>query len=93
MSGQIMSAEGKFYIGDSEDQPLAYILYQINDDGQMVIEETFVAESGRGQGLGAKLVERAAVKARSEKRKIIAHCSYARKILGESDQYKDLLLE
>jgi len=92
MNEEIKTAEGRLYIGDSVAAPRAEIEYYIDQDGQMVIEHTRVAESERGKGLGLKLVLHAAELARAEQRKIIAHCAYARKILSGSDQLKDLLI-
>jgi|GEM_PF-5899660 len=55
MNNDIQAAAGKFYIGDSAAAPRAEIEYHIDQDGQMVIEHTRVAESERGQGLGLLL--------------------------------------
>ena len=91
MNELVKSSPGRFYIGDSPEKPMAEIEYYIDQDGQMVIEHTRVAESERGKGLGLLLVSHAADMARQEKRRIVAHCPYARKILNENVQYSDLL--
>jgi uncharacterized protein len=44
-----------------------------------------------GQGLGLQLVNSVCDYARQENRKIIPICWFAKKVMTESDEYKDVL--
>jgi hypothetical protein len=51
-----------------------------------------VNEGHNGKGLGKQLVNQVAEYAKTNQLNIIAECSYAKKVLEKSEEYKDLLL-
>ncbi|MFL6374739.1 MAG: GNAT family N-acetyltransferase, partial [Pyrinomonadaceae bacterium] len=60
--------------------------------GEINAYHTEVADSLAGQGVGKKLVAELVDYARENDVKVHATCSYANKVMSESDQYKDLLV-
>ncbi len=87
----IKEGDNRFYIGESEKNPLAEIVFCYKKSGIMVIERTFVSEELRGHSVAAKLLEKVVSKARGEGSKIIPECSYAEKVMNREDGYKDVL--
>lgn len=78
------------FFKEENGQRLATMTYVLRD-GKMVIDHTVVDKALRGQNIGIKLVNAGVEFARDKGLKIIAECSYAKKVLEESDQYKDVL--
>lgn len=87
----IHKGENCFYIGDSAEQAKTYIRWTPSGNNIMIVEETAVEEELRGSGVGKKLVDAVAKLAREENKRIIATCSYAKKILESKEKYQDLL--
>lgn len=54
-----------------------YLTYALAG-GRMAIEHTFVDAAYRGQGLAAKLMERAVAEAKANSYEIVPICSYAK---------------
>lgn len=78
------------YLGESLEQAKAYISWEVLEDNLININHTVVDKSLGGQGIGTKLVHEAAKMAREENLKVEASCSFAKKVLGESDAYQDI---
>ncbi len=89
----IKEGDNRFYIGESDKDPLAEIVFSYKKSDIMVIERTFVSEELRGQSIAAKLLEKAVLKARTEGSKIIPECSYAEKVMNRGEHYKDVLFK
>ncbi|WP_028782319.1 GNAT family N-acetyltransferase [Thalassobacillus devorans] len=87
----IQKGEGKFFVGEDPDHPLAEITFREHD--HLVVEHTYVSEELRGQGMAAKLVGKVADYAREEQKKVKAECDYAKKKLHAHPEYHDVLLE
>ncbi|KNZ41550.1 GNAT family N-acetyltransferase [Acetobacterium bakii] len=81
----------KFYMGDDEMAPIAEINFCLHGDKEISIDYVYVSNALRKQGIGKKLVDAVVAYARVEKRRIIPICSYAEKILTESNDYADVL--
>ena len=81
--------KNKFYIGVNEEEPIGLLNYHIEGD-RLIIEHVYVTKALRGQELGVKLVAKAVAFAREKRLKIIAHCSYAEKVLTENQDYGDV---
>ena len=82
--------KGEFYV-EQDGERVAKLQYLNAREGEIVVYHTEVNDSLSGQGVGKKLVAAVAKFARKEKAKIHATCSYANKVLSESDEYSDLL--
>jgi hypothetical protein len=81
--------ENRFYMGDNPAQPQAEITFKKRGEDRLVVNHTFTDESLRGQGIARKLVERVAEYAREKGYKLLATCSYAKKVLSE-DAFSDV---
>lgn len=60
-------------------------------DGKWAITHTFVDPNYQGKGIARKLVLKVIEAARAKGVKIRPLCSYAAKVMNESDEFKDLL--
>ncbi len=87
----IKVGENRFYIGESEKDPLAEIVFCFKKSDIIVIERTFVSEELRGQNIAGQLLQRVVEKAREERLKIIPECTYAQKVMNRGEDYKDVL--
>ena len=67
------------------------LTYQRTTPERMIIDHTRVFEGFEGQGIARQLVMAAVDYARQNNRTIIPVCSYARKVLTRTDEYKDVL--
>ena len=61
-------------------------------DGAWVIEHTGVRPAYGGQGIARRLVEKVIEEARARKLRIIPLCSYAKKLMTDSEAYSDVLV-
>ena len=80
---------GSFYY-DEEGKRIAEMTYEWNGNMIININHTEVHEELKGKGVGKLLVERAVEFAREKGLKITATCQFAKKVLGEDEQYKDV---
>jgi predicted GNAT family acetyltransferase len=83
--------KGEFYV-DVDGKRLAKLQYFQSREGEIVVYHTEVDGSLSGQGIGKKLVAAVAEYVRKNGDKIHATCTYAHKVLSESDKYRDLLV-
>ncbi|WP_368985603.1 GNAT family N-acetyltransferase [Caldifermentibacillus hisashii] len=91
---EIKAGTNQFYM-EENGEVIARIEYFPSDhDGkkQITITHTIVNEGHNGKGLGKQLVNQVAEYAKTNQLHIIAECSYAKKVLENSEEYKDLLL-
>lgn len=58
----------------------------------VTIEHTEVNPDFQGQGIGKKLVKKAADYAREHDFKVSAQCSYAKKLMERTSEYEDVLV-
>ncbi|UTH13918.1 GNAT family N-acetyltransferase [Macrococcus equipercicus] len=89
---QIKRGDDKFYIGDKESQPQGVMSFLIQDNGTVVIDHTEVDGNLKGQGVAKELVAAGVKEAREKNLKIIPECPYAKKVLEENPDYKDLIV-
>lgn len=88
----IKKDNNKFYIGEDVENPLAEITFVPTGEDKITIDHTYVSESLRGQKIGLQLIDKVAEYARTENKKIIALCPYAKKVMTQSEEYKDILI-
>jgi len=91
---EIKAGTNQFYMEEG-GEVIARIEYIPSDhDGkkQITITHTIVNEGHNGKGLGKQLVNTVAEYAKANQLHINAQCSYAKKVLEKSKEYKDLLL-
>jgi len=90
---EIKEGKNRFYIGESEKEPVAEIVFSYKKTDIIVIERTFVSEELRGQNIAGQLLQRVVDKARREGLKIIPECTYAKKVMNRGEDYKDVLYD
>lgn len=88
---EIKKGDHKFYIGDSEEKPLAEITYKTKDENTIIAEHTYVSDELRGQGIAGKLLKVLTDYAREENLKIVPVCSYVQSKMEGSKEYEDLI--
>lgn len=88
---EIKKGTNRFYVGESEENPLAEITYKPSGDDVISIDRTYVSNELRGQGMAKRLLEEAINYARSENKKIIPLCSFVKEQMENNKEYNDLL--
>lgn len=73
------------------DVQVGELTYQRATPERMIIDHTRVFEGFEGQGIARQLVMAAVDFARQHGRTIVPVCSYARKVLTRTDEYKEVL--
>ncbi len=81
----------QFYIGESIENRVAEITFVSSGENTIIIDHTYVSDSLRGQGIALQLVNKVVEYARLEHIKIIPQCSYAKKVMTQNEEYKDVL--
>ena len=74
-----------------DDVHVGELTYRRTTTERMVIDHTRVFEGFEGQGIARQLVMAAVDFAQQNGRIIVPVCSYARKVLTRTDEYKDIL--
>lgn len=87
----IKKGDHKFYIGDDEQNPIAEITYKEAGGNELNVDHTYVSGELRGEGIGGQLVDKIVSYARDEGKKIDPTCSYAKKKMEETPEYRDVL--
>jgi predicted GNAT family acetyltransferase len=87
----IKKGTNKFYIGETENNPIAEVTYVNTADGVITVDHTFVSEELRGQNIAQQLIKTVIDFAREENLKIIPECSYAEKQFSKNPDYADVL--
>lgn len=82
---------GKLFVGD-ENNPKAEMQFTREDAHILNVKHTEVSEELKGQGVGRKLLDYLAEKARRENLKLRADCSYVQHTFNKYDDYKDVQL-
>jgi predicted GNAT family acetyltransferase len=85
----IKESEYQFYLGETAENPLAQIVFEISED-VLTILSTEVSASLQGQGVGQQLVAYAVDYARINQLKIIPVCPYAIKQFEKHPEYSDV---
>lgn len=86
--------KGDHYIFQLIDkgEEAGYIQYKLQDDKVLIIEHTESHPAFAGQGVGKKLVKEMVKFARSEHKKIIAHCPFAKSVIEKDEDLKEILM-
>ncbi|MGI6732351.1 MAG: GNAT family N-acetyltransferase [Anaerovoracaceae bacterium] len=89
---EIKKGSKSFYVGDSDENPLAEMVFSITDEKTITIESTMVSEELGGQGVGKLLLKELTDWVRQENKKIIPTCPYAKAQMEKNEEYHDLML-
>ena len=83
--------KGMFFVPGEEEDFLAELIYNKQDDGNMIIEHTHVDDELRGQNIGYQLVHSAVEYAKSHNLKIIPLCPFAKAVIDKKPEFKEVL--
>lgn len=79
----------RFYLLD-EEKEVGEITYVYVKDHILNINHTEINDNFRGQGLGEKLIDAVVDFARKKEIHVSASCTYAKKVLEETNKYDDV---
>ena len=79
-----------FILADDKQTRLAEITFVYTGDELAIIDHTVVDESLKGQGIAKQLVAKVVERMRSENRKIIPLCPFAKAIFDKTPEYQDI---
>ena len=84
-------AKGAFFI-EQDGEWIAEMTYRkIAGGSTIIIDHTEVDKSLQGKGVGNDLVKAAVDFARKNNLKIVAQCSFAKKVFDETPEFQDVL--
>lgn len=84
------SGKGVFFVRDESEQ-VGKLEYSKSSAGKITVTHTEVAEKFRGEGIAQDLVAAVVDYARKNKLKIDPACPYAKKVIDETPEFKDIL--
>lgn len=88
---EIKKTTNMFYIGESEESPLAEMTYVNSGENIIIIDHTYVSDQLGGQGVGKLLLKEVVGWAREENKKIIPLCPYAKAQMEKNQEYHDMI--
>ncbi len=88
---EVKKGSKSFYLGDSEDNPLAEMTFVHSSDNLIIIDHTYVSDEIGGQGIGKLLLKELVDWAREEDKKIIPLCPYAKAQMEKNKEYHDMI--
>ncbi len=88
---EIKKGMRSFYVGESEENPLAEMGFVSSGEDIITIEHTNVSEELSGQGVGRLLLKELIDWARQENKKIIPLCPYVKAQMEKNEEYHDML--
>lgn len=91
MDIDIKKGENMFFVGEDELNPEAYVSYKVDDDGDLIIDSTEVANQLSGQGVGSTLVNMVIEYAKDEEKKIVPECPFARAVMEREEDTKKMI--
>ncbi len=87
---EIIKDNNKVYIL-KDNKEVAYVTFPNIDETTVNINHTYVSESLRGMKIASKLLEEAYRIIKSNNKKAIIECSYAKKWFENNKEYNDIL--
>jgi predicted GNAT family acetyltransferase len=90
---EIKKGTNKFYLGDSEENPLAEMTYINSGENIITADHTYVSEELGGQGVGKLLLRELVDWARKENTKIIPLCTYVKAQMEKNEEYHDMIFK
>lgn len=87
---ELIKEHNKVYILDNNKE-VAYVTFPNIDDNTVNINHTYVSETLRGQNLASKLLKEAYYIIKSNNKKAIIECVYAKKWFEKNNEYNDIL--
>lgn len=88
---EVKKGTKSFYVGDSEEKPLAEMTFVPSGDNIVIIDHTYVSDELNGQGVGKLLLKELVDWARKEDKKIMPLCPYAKAQMEKNEEYHDII--
>lgn len=88
---EIKHGKNNFYIGETEAAPLAQMTYVPSGDHLIIIDHTMVSDVLAGQGSGKQLLQAMVAWARSQDKKIMPLCPFAKAQMEKTEAYQDMI--
>lgn len=82
--------KGYFFI-EEKGQRIAEMVYSKAGTSLLIIEHTEVSDSLRGSGAGKKMVIKAVEMARTQNKKILPLCPFAKSVFEKTPEIRDVL--
>ena len=79
------------FIVERGGERLAEMTYTTSDGGPVIIDHTWVSDTLRGQGVGAKLLAAFVARAREAHWQVIPLCPYAKSVFDKDASIRDVL--
>lgn len=89
---EIKKGAKSFYVGDSEEKPLAEMTFVTSGKRNIIIDHTNVSEEISGQGVGKLLLKELVDWARKEDKKIIPRCPFVKAQMEKNKEYHDMIV-
>lgn len=90
---EIKRGDNCVYLGNSQEEFDGIMKFEEVGKGLKKITHTIVKMPFVGKGVGEKLAEEVVAWAREDGFKLEASCEYAKKVLSENDDYKDVYIK
>lgn len=91
MEIEVKKGENMFFVGQDEMNPEGYVSFKLDDDGDLIVDSTEVADSLAGQGMGSRLVHTVVDHAKQEGRMITPTCPFARAVMEKDNATRELI--
>lgn len=88
---EIKKGTKSFYVGNSEENPIAEITYKKSGENVITADHTYVSDELGGQGVGKLLLKELVDWARKENKKIIPLCTYVKAQMEKNEEYHDMI--
>ena len=88
---ELKQGEDRIYLLNEEGMEAGEIIYEALGNELLLIKHTYTHDGFQGQGVGKKLLNGMAAKARTEEKKIRPICEFAKAVMEKNEVYHDVL--
>ena len=88
---ELKQGEDRLYLLNEEGMEAGEIIYEELGNELLIIKHTYTHDGFQGQGVGKKLLNGMAEKARTEEKKIRPICEFAKEVKKKNEVYHDVL--
>ena len=88
---ELKQGEDRLYLLTEEGMEAGEIIYEELGNELLIIKHTYTHDGFQGQGVGKKLLNGMAEKARTEGKKIRPICEFAKAVMEKNEVYHDVL--
>lgn len=88
---ELKQGAGRLYLLTEEGMEAGEIIYEELGNELLIIKHTYTHDGFQGQGVGKKLLNGMAEKARMEEKKIRPVCEFAKGVMEKNEVYQDVL--